>query len=522
MKKILLILTIISILIFGCSEKGKYDDDIVTSDKFSSIKKTIIEKIDKGDIPSLSVAVIENGKIIWMESFGYADKENKIEATPNTLYTIASISKPITATGIMNLVESGKLDLDVDIQTYLDTLELKYYTNDSNKVTCRNLLSHTSGLPMHFQYYYDDDTVSIPNITQAIDKYGFIITQPSSKYVYANLGYGILGHVIYNSTGKKFNDYMTEEIFTPLGMTQTTLDISAKTKNKLAKRYDIKGNLMPFSFADAPGAANVSTTIEDLINFGIFHLGNTTENRASLLNLKTIQSMQQKQYSDNSNGRNTYGLGWFINDKDYKYKMVYHAGGMDGVDAMIRLLPEKNIAVAAISNQYTEYTHQITEQILLEMISDLKSIETKQAQKQQVATQEESKEIKQSDFIGNWDGHIVTDNKRIPIELVFQEDGDIHVNMYVQFESMILQTHRYKIKHKMLLNKWYFKNGQIRGWYKENIPGEHFLRCPQITTLNLEYKSGKLIGTAVAMASNSNRMHYGISHYVEFEKKDNK
>ena len=508
--------------LLSCTYELNSSANIVTTDRFSSIKDSIIEKIDKGDIPSLSVAVVENGEIIWMESFGYADKENKIKATPNTLYTIASVSKPITATGIMKLVEDGKIDLDVDIQTYLDTLNLTYYTNDSNKVTCRNLLSHTSGLPMHFNYYYDDDTVSLPDISQTIDKYGFIINQPSSKFGYANLGYGILGKVISNSTGMKFNDYMIEEIFSPLGLTQTTLDISSKTKNKLAKRYDIKGNLMPFSFAATPGSGNVSTTLVDLIHFGMFHLGIDSGNSSSLLSLNTIQSMQQKQYPDNTNGRNTYGLGWFINDEDYKYKMVYHAGGMDGVDAMIRLLPEKNIVVAAISNQYTEYTHQLTEDILLEMIPDLKSVEIQQAKKQQAATQKESTEIEQSDLIGSWNGHIITDNKQIPIELVFQEDEDIHVNMPIQFEAMTLMTQKYKIQHKMLLNKWFFNNGHLMGWYAGNIPGEHLLRCTQTTILDLEYKNGKLIGTAVAIGSSPNRMYYGISHYLELEKKDNK
>ena len=229
--------------------------------------------------------------------------------------------------------------------------------------------------------------------------------------------------------------------------------------------------------------------------------------------------MQQKQYADNTNGRNTYSLGWFFDDEQYKYKMVYHAGGMDGIDAMIRLLPERNIVVAAVSNQYSEYTHELTEQILLEMIPDLKSVGTKQAQKQEAAIQEESKEIKQSDLIGNWNGHIVTNNKRIPIELVFQEDGDIHVNMPIQFESMLLRTNIFEIQHKMLLNKWFITDGHLKGWYAGDIPGEHLLRCPQTTMLNLEYRNGKLIGTAAALASNSSRMHYALSYYLELDKK---
>ncbi len=519
MKRISCILLMLSILIISCGEQKKTLKSTIPNDRFNNIKDSILKKIDNGDIPSLALAVFENGKIIWMESFGYADKENKIKATPNTLYGMASISKPVTATGIMKLVEDGKIDLDADIETYLNAINLKYYTNESNKVNCRNLLSHTAGLPMHFQYFYDDDTIAIPDMMKTINKYGIVVNTPSSKYVYANLGYGILGEIIAETSGKSFNDYMTEEIFNPLGMMQTTLDISSKTKIKLAKRYDITGNLIPFSFCDTPGAGNVSTTIYDLIQFGKFHLANDAENKEPLLSTKTIKLMQKGQYDDNSNGRNTYGLGWFYEDEtNYKYKMVYHAGGMDGVDAMLRLVPEKNIVVAALSNQYSGYTHELTEQILLEMIPDLKALETKQ--KQEAATQDKPKEIKQSDLNGSWKGHIAANNKQIAIELLFQEDGDIHVNMPAQFESMLLKLKAvgYEVQHKMLVNKWFFNSGHLMGWYAEDIPGEHLLRCPQTTLLNLEYKNGKLIGTAVALASHSSRMHYAISHYLELEK----
>ena len=135
MKNTLLILTTFTVLIFGCGQKGKRTATIVPTEKFSTVKEAITEKIDDGEIPSLTVAVYENGEIIWMESFGYADKENKVKATPNTLYSIASVSKPITATGVMKLVEDGKIDLDADVENYLNGAKLKYYVGDSNKVT---------------------------------------------------------------------------------------------------------------------------------------------------------------------------------------------------------------------------------------------------------------------------------------------------------------------------------------------------------------------------------------------------
>lgn len=520
MKTRVLLLTIFATMILGCSangfsSNGKDNTKIVPNDNFSKIKQTITEKIEKGEIPSLTVAVFENGKITWMESFGYADKENKIEATPNTLYSIASTSKPMTATGIMKLVEQGKIDLDMNVESYLDTIKLKNYSNSSDKVTCRNLLSHTSGLAMHFQYYYDDNNIPIPAVSQAIQQYGIIVNPPSSKYVYANMGYGILGEVISRTSGMSFIDYMEKEIFSPLEMTQTTFDISSETKHRLAKRYDILGNLLPFSFCDTPGAGNASSTIQDLIKFGKFHLENYTEANP-LLSTKTLQTMHKGQYPDNSNQRNTYGLGWFINDTDYKYKMVHHAGGMDGVDVMVRLIPEKNIVVAAVSNQYTEFTHKLTEDILLEMLPDLKAVDSKQTKA--TTPPNETEKIEKVDLIGSWEGHIMANGKEIPIDLEFQEDGDIQVNMYAQFDSMIFQSHRYKVLHKMLLNVWSSSNGKIMGWYNENIPGDHLTRSPQFTILKIEYKDGKLVGTADATASNLTRMHYGISHFVEFEK----
>lgn len=520
-KKIPLILVLLAVIV-SCSEKNRPSNIAIQNERFESIKDSILKKVDKGDIPSLSVAVFENGKITWMESFGFADKENKIKATPTTLYGIASISKPITATGVMKLYEDEKIDLDSDIKNYLKDLNLKYYVDDSIRVNCRNLLSHTAGLPMHFQYYYGNDIALIPNVKEVVSKYGIIVNKPTSKYEYANLGYGILGEVIAQSSGVNFNEYMTQEIFNPLGMTQTSLDVSSKTLNKLAKRYDLNGKLIPYSFSDTPGAGNVSTTIKDLILFGKFHLSMESESKETILNENTIQSMQQRQYDDNINGRNTYGLGWFIDDSNYKYKMVYHAGGMDGIDAMIRLIPEKNIAVAAISNRYSEYTHQVTEDILLEMIPDLKTINEKQSKNETPAIRNKTKKVMQSDLIGSWTGHIVTDKKQIPIELVFQEDGDIHVKMPIQFDSMLLFTNKYKIQHKMLLNKWFFNNGHFMGWYAGDIPGDHLLKCPQTTLLNLKYQYDKLVGTAVALASNPSIMHYALSHYLELEKNSNK
>ena len=513
-----LLITLASLLTFACAGKEESQESTVTNVRFAGIQAAIVEKIDTGEIPSMSIAVAENGKIIWMESFGWSDKENEIKATPETLYSIASLSKTLTATGIMKLSEDGLVDLDQDVQTYFGGPEFKYYVENNGKVTCRHLLTHTSGLQMHFNYFYDDENETIPDLDEVVDRYGFIMTQPSSNFSYANLGYGILGDVISETTGRDFDEYMREEIFLPLGMTQTTLDISSRTKNKLAKRYDFSGNLLPYSFSDTPGAGNASSTAKDLIHFGMFHLGRQSLNQRSVLSQKTIESMQQWQYSDNSNNRNNCGLGWWINDDSYKYKMIFHAGGMDGVESMLKLLPEKDIAVVAIVNQSTtnaDLTDHFTEMVLNELVPDL---DEKDPNNNTIETTK-SRKIQQDDLLGRWNGYIYAGDEKIPLSLVFREDGDIHVyDNDVPFMIDVFNTDQDRgFRHGILLNKLFFYDGRFMGWYTDDIPSEDTTRCSHITMLDLKFDSERIRGTAAALAD-SNRMYFGLSHYVELEK----
>ena len=140
-------------------------------------------------------------------------------------------------------------------------------------------------------------------------------------------------------------------------------------------------------------------------------------------------------------------------------------------------------------------------------------------QNPEITENQRIKEIRQSDLSGQWEGAIYTFDENIPIQLIFQEDGDIHVHTQAQFNTgKISRFPEQKIQHKMLLNTLFFYNGHFRGWYAENIPGEYLLRCTGITLLDMEYNTGKLRGTAIALAS-SNRMYYGISHYIELKKK---
>ena len=121
---------------------------------FLEVKEKIVRLVEEKKIPSLSLAVVRNGEIVWEEAFGLANLEKKIKATPETLYPIGSATKPFTATGLMILVERGLVDLDKPANAYLGNVKLRAYEGDASEAAVRRILHHTSGLPMYWNFYY--------------------------------------------------------------------------------------------------------------------------------------------------------------------------------------------------------------------------------------------------------------------------------------------------------------------------------------------------------------------------------
>jgi CubicO group peptidase (beta-lactamase class C family) len=126
-------------------------------DSFDAVRAHIERLVAEGEVPSMAVAVARDGEIVWEEGFGLADREKNIPATEHTMYALASISKPLTATGLMILVERGLINLDSPINDYLGEAKLQAWVGDAAEATVRRVASHTAGLPLHSQHFYDDE-----------------------------------------------------------------------------------------------------------------------------------------------------------------------------------------------------------------------------------------------------------------------------------------------------------------------------------------------------------------------------
>jgi CubicO group peptidase (beta-lactamase class C family) len=174
--------------------------------------------------PSLAVAVAKEGNIIWEEAFGWANREKRIPATVETRYAIASVSKPLTALGVMVLVNRGLLKLDDSVNKFLGNIKLTAYEGDAATVTIKHLLQHTSGLPRHWRNFYSDESETPPKLSETINRYGILVNTPGTQHLYTNLGYGLLAHIIEQVSGSPFSEFMRKEVFQPLGMTNTSIE----------------------------------------------------------------------------------------------------------------------------------------------------------------------------------------------------------------------------------------------------------------------------------------------------------
>src|SRR5579862_5071250 len=206
-------------LVFACLLLGAP----VFADQFDTVRDFIRRHMTETAAPSIAVAVARDGRIVWEEGFGWADRENRIAANEHTMYSLASISKPITATGLMVLVEQKRIDLDRPVNQYLGNAKLRARVGNADDATVRRVANHTSGLPLHYQFFYADEPFRPPSMDETVLRYGNLVTIPGEKWEYSNLGFGILDYVISRVSEEPYDDYMRRSVFLKLGLTHTSV-----------------------------------------------------------------------------------------------------------------------------------------------------------------------------------------------------------------------------------------------------------------------------------------------------------
>lgn len=304
-------------------------------------EKALVAKIDPVAVPSVAYGVVQGGETILLGAAGVADKAHTRAATTQTSYALASVTKPMTATAVMMLAERGLVDLDAPIERYLGDARLTGKAGDPQAATVRRVADHTAGLSLFYTFFYEDESVARPPFAQTVGRYGMLVTAPGERHQYSNLGYGLLDELVAHVSGVPYARFMANEIFAPLGMAHSAID--APTLGDVAIAYGPDGVAYPRYDFDHPGGSSAYASVEDLLAFGNFHLGHGP----ALLSDESRRAMQVPTSVD---AHRQYGFGWGVNPGRHGRTLVAHTGGMGGVNTVLRLVPELDVAIAILVN----------------------------------------------------------------------------------------------------------------------------------------------------------------------------
>ncbi|QBD74871.1 class A beta-lactamase-related serine hydrolase [Ktedonosporobacter rubrisoli] len=465
--------------------------------------------VERG-IPSLAIAVAQGNTLLWEEGFGWADRERRIVATPHTLYSLASISKPITATALMILKERGLLDLDHPINDYLGDSKLYARVGNVEEATVRRVANHTAGLPVHYQFFYQDEPYLPPSMSETIRRYGNLVTAPGERFLYSNLGYGLLSEVIARLSGKSYANFLREEVFLPLGMLRASVQVGPGLEPFQAQRYGPGGVLYPFYDNDHPGASAVYCSAHDLMRFCMLHLKQPLPDQKAILSEETLDEMQIP--TAQRSALHGYGIGWNIYNEIEDHCALGHGGNMDGVNTLLKMVPAARIAVAILTN--TNGNRDLEEQIVTDILSVLLPTYAEES-----ARVKERKKLEQSDeqteefrpdvrLLGRWYGHVHTYEGDIPFTLWFKETGDVQAQLGTQL--------------KTLVNKVQFKEQYFTGAMMGDIGTQDARRYPHYLQLDLKQREDRFTGAMIALSDREktpgNRFGSALNHWVELRK----
>jgi CubicO group peptidase (beta-lactamase class C family) len=308
------------------------------------IEAAVAEEMSKQGIPGMSVAVGVNGRLVWSKGFGLADVENDVPVTSETMFRLASISKPVTAVAVMKLVEEGRLDLDWPIQEYCPTFPDKPWP-----VTVRQLLGHLSGV-RHYSDAEDQDEVrTYAGVVDGLSKFAKdpLCHEPGKAYTYTTYGYTVLGCAVEGASGKSYETFVLENVWTKAGATTARAEDRLAVIPHRAAGYSLRrGVLGKANFYDnsykLPGGGWISTA-SDLVRFADALFVN-----GDLLARETVEAILTPLKT--SDGASTdYGLGWSVEVQEGE-RLAWHSGGQNGVTTRLMYLPERRAVVAVMCN----------------------------------------------------------------------------------------------------------------------------------------------------------------------------
>lgn len=338
------ILTVLSCLFLGgfsianAASVNDRDDIAAFADRFFS------EQMAKHHIPGAVFVLVKDGEIVVSKGYGYADLERKIPVNPETTgFRVGSVSKLVTATAVMQLVERGKVELDAPVNRYLQRLKID--NPYAKPVTLSHLLTHTSGMDESFIGIAAKGRSQRSSLEAYLRHHlPPIAFEPGTILRYSNHGFALAGYTVESASKMSFSEYADRHIFAPLQMHHSSFQVSPQIAKHLATGYRYRdGNyrpVPPIYTNDVPSGA-LSTTATDMAHFAIAHLQQGRYGNAQILQPDTARQMHRQQFTHHPRlPGQAYG---FYERFENGLRAIEHDGHLTGFRSRLFLLPEQNL-----------------------------------------------------------------------------------------------------------------------------------------------------------------------------------
>lgn len=319
----------------------------------AELEKLIAHEVADKKLPALSIALVDDQRVVWAKGFGFQDRTQKIPATAETVYRVGSVSKLFTDVAVMQLVEAGKLNLDAPVTDYVPDFK-PAAKPDHKPITLRMLMAHRSGLIREppAGNYFDPTEPTLEKTIASLNGVDLVYA-PGERQKYSNAAIGLVGYTLQKSQNEKFEAFVQRQVLEPLGMKVSSFVPTPAVKKNLAEAvmWTYHGREFPaptFELGMAPAGCMYSTVL-DLAKFQSCLFADGKVNGKPLLHPSTIQTMFTPQFAKEGT-TDGFGLGFHVSDFDGR-KKVDHGGAIYGFATEWAILPADKVGAIVVCSR---------------------------------------------------------------------------------------------------------------------------------------------------------------------------
>jgi len=346
--------------VFTCIQTVSAQNNIPSTDQ---IDQYIRDQMAQKNIVGMSVAIVQNNEVAYLKGFGSASLKRKTQVSPQTIFDLASCSKSFTAMATLLLWNDGLIDLDQPLKHYVPEFQLAD-AKVSDTITVRELLNQTSGLPgnvsepLAFQRGSNPKQGDDMEMVVAAMKHIYSDRTPGTSFEYTNLNYCLLGALVERVSGESFNDFVQQRIFTPLGMTNSTMDpIIAAGLDRADGHQMMLGKVITRNipiYTSAQPAGWVMSSAVDMAKWLLLNMNDGQLNGRQIIPAKVVELMKTPAVNLVQNGDEaSYAMGWFVGKTGDGEPVIWHGGDTPNFLSEMIILPDRNLGVVMLVDSQT-------------------------------------------------------------------------------------------------------------------------------------------------------------------------